>query len=206
MQRAGVKEHFRAGKQRREQPDGQAEGVKQRQRGHKTVFRGKVGNGPDLLDIRQQALMAVHHTFRIAFGTRRKQHHRGIFRLLFDLGQTRHQYAGENPQLVGAGNVAFKIFKKDPAHLGELLRQMPEFAFIEKLAGGKYGFNLGRGNGAAQSFNARGIVHHRRNTPTHRGTDNHRRADSGVGQHQANGFTRCAVFFQNTRHEQGFGQ
>ena len=83
---------------------------------------------------------------------------------------------------------------------------MPELAFIEEGAGGKDGFDFRRGNGAAQAFDPGGIVHHRRDSSAGDRAKNHRRAYSGVRQHQADFFALGAVFFQNARHEEGFGQ
>ena len=107
MQRAGIEEDLRAGKQRGQQADRQAKGVKQRQRRHKAVVGGKVGNGFNLLDVGQQAFMAMHYPFRIAFRAGGKQNHRRVFRLLRNLSQLRHQQMAKNPQLIGGGNLTF---------------------------------------------------------------------------------------------------
>ena len=48
--------------------------------------------------------------------------------------QMRGQQMRKNPQLVRRCDVSFEIFEENPAHLLELLRQMPEFALIEELA------------------------------------------------------------------------
>ena len=206
MQRAWVKEHFCTGQERREQPHRQAKGVEQRQRRHKAVVRGKVGDAFDLLDVRQNALVAVDDAFRVALRSRREEDNRVIFRLLFDLGQTRHQQMRKNPQLVAGGHVRFQILQEDPAHLSELLGKMPELAFVQELAGGEYGIDLRSGYRAGQPLHARRVVHHRRNTAPGNRTENHRRADARVRQHQANLFALFAVLLQNTAHKQGFGQ
>ncbi len=78
--------------------------------------------------------MAVDHPFRVPLRAGGKEDHGGIFRLLFHLRQVRHQQVSKNPQLIASGDLCFQIFEEDPAHLGKLLRQMPEFAFIEKRA------------------------------------------------------------------------
>ncbi len=107
MQRAGVKEHLRAGQQRRKQPDRQTKRVEQRQRRHKAVMGGKIGDGFDLLNVRQNAFVTVHHPFRVAFRTGGKQNDRRVLRLLRHLRQTRHQHARKDPQLIGGGDIAF---------------------------------------------------------------------------------------------------
>ena len=122
--------------------------MEQRQRRHKTVTGGKVSNAFDLLNVRQNALVAVDDAFRIALRSRREEDNRVIFRLLFDLRQTRHQQVSKNPQLVAGGYVRFQILQEDPAHLSELLGKMPELAFVQELAGGEYGIDLRSGNGA----------------------------------------------------------
>ena len=83
---------------------------------------------------------------------------------------------------------------------------MPEFAFIKEGSRGKDGADLCGSNGAGQPFYTGSVVHHCRDTPTGNSAKNHRRADARVRQHQANLFTFFAVFFQNTRHKQRFGQ
>ena len=206
MQRAWVEEHFCAGQQRRKQPHRQAKGVEQRQRRHKTVIRGKVGNAFDLFNVRQNALVAVDDAFRVALRSRREENDRVIFRLLFDLRQTRHQQVSKNPQLVAGGHVRFQILQEDPAHLGELLGKMPELAFVQELTRGKDGINLGSGDGAGQPFHARRVVHHCRDAPPGNRTKNHRRADACVRQHQANLFALHAVFLKNAAHKEGLSQ
>ena len=150
--------------------------------------------------------MTVDDTFRVAFRARGEEDNRVVFRLLFHLGQTRHQQMSKNPQFVACRHVRFKIFQEDPAYLGKLFRKMPQFAFVEELAGGKDGFDLRCRDGAGQPFHARRVVHHRRNTATGNGTKNHRRTDACVGQHQANLFALLTVLLKNTAHEQCFGQ
>ena len=108
--------------------------MEQRQRRHKAVVSGKVGDGFDLLDVGQQAFMAVHPPFRVALRAGGEEDHRRVFRLLLNLRQTRRQQMSENPQFVSEGDITFKIFEEYPAHLGQLLRQVPEFAFIEEGA------------------------------------------------------------------------
>ncbi|VFT76905.1 Uncharacterised protein [Klebsiella aerogenes] len=71
--------------------------MEQRQRRHKAVVGGKVGDSFDLLNVGQQALMAVHHPFRIALRAGGEEDHRRVFRLLFNLRQTRRQQMSENP-------------------------------------------------------------------------------------------------------------
>ena len=66
MQRAWVEEHFGTGEQRRKETDGQAERVEQRQRGHKAIVGGEVGNCFDLLYVRQNAFVTVNNAFRVA--------------------------------------------------------------------------------------------------------------------------------------------
>ena len=112
----------------------------------------------------------------------------------------------ENPQLVTRRHIRFQIFQEDPAYLRQLLRQVPQLAFIEELARGENGIDLSRGDGAGQPFYARRVVHHRRDTAPGNRTKNHRRADPGVRQHQANLLAFLAVFLKDTSHEQGFGQ
>ena len=180
--------------------------MEQRQRRHKAVVSGKVGDGFDLLDVGQQAFMAVHHPFRVALRAGGEEDHRRVFRLLLNLRQTRRQQMSKNPQFVSEGDIAFKIFQEYPAHLGQLLRQVPEFAFIEEGARGENGVELRGGYRAAEPFHPGGIVHHRRNTPAGDSAENHRRADAGVRQHQADLLARLAVFFQNAGDKQGFGQ
>jgi hypothetical protein len=41
-------------------------------------------------------------------------------------------------------------------YLGQLFRQMPQLAFVQKLSGGKDGIDLGGGNGAAKRGHQRG--------------------------------------------------
>ncbi|MNE82882.1 hypothetical protein D3C80_1796460 [compost metagenome] len=67
MQRAGIQEYPRAGHQRGQQADRQAKSMEQRQRRHKAVTRREVSHGTDLLNVRQQAGVGMHHPFRIAF-------------------------------------------------------------------------------------------------------------------------------------------
>jgi hypothetical protein len=50
------------------------------------------------------------------------------------------------------GDIAFKIFQEYPAHLGQLLRQVPEFAFIEEGARGKNGFDFRGGMALLSPF------------------------------------------------------
>ena len=68
---------------------GEAEGVEQRQRGHKAIVSGKVGNRFDLLYVRQNAFVTVNHTFRVAFRAGGKEDNGIILRLLLNLRQTR---------------------------------------------------------------------------------------------------------------------
>ena len=180
--------------------------MEQRQRRHKAVVSGKVGDGFDLLDVGQQAFMTVHHPFRVALRAGGEEDHRRVFRLLLNLRQTRRQQMAENPQFVCGGDIAFEIFQEHPTHLGQLLRQVPELAFIEEGARGKNGLEFRGGDGAAESFHPGGIVHHRRNAPAGDRAENHRRTDAGVGQHQAYLLTLLAIFFQNAGDKQGFGQ
>ncbi len=112
----------------------------------------------------------------------------------------------EDPQLIGGSDFAFQIFQIDPAHLGQLLRQMPELAFLHKLAGGKDGFDLCGGNGAAQPLHPGRVVHHCRDASPGDSTEYHGRRDACVRQHQANFFALGAVFIQDARHKQRFGQ
>ena len=63
-----------------------------------------------------------------------------------------HQQVSENPQLVARRHVRLQIFQEDPANLSQLLRQMPQLAFIQELARGKNGVDLGRSDGTGQPF------------------------------------------------------
>ena len=150
--------------------------------------------------------MAVDDAFRVAFRTGGKEDNRVIFRLLFNLCQMGHQQVSENPQLVARRHVRLQIFQEDPANLSQLLRQMPQLAFIQELARGKNGVDLGRSDGTGQPFYTRRVVHHCRNTAAGHRTKNHRCADARVRQHQANLFTLLTVFFKNAAHKQGLGQ
>ncbi|MOA27908.1 hypothetical protein D3C78_1488140 [compost metagenome] len=134
MQRAGIEKHFRTGQQWSEKPHRQAEGVEQRQRRHKAIVGGKVGDGFNLFDVSQQAFVAVHDPLRVPFGAGGKEDNGRIFRLLFNLRQMRGQKVGKDPQLVTGGDLGFEIFQEHPAYLGQLFRQVPELAFIEERA------------------------------------------------------------------------
>ena len=83
---------------------------------------------------------------------------------------------------------------------------MPELPFVHKGTRGKYRFDFRCGNGAGQPFNTGGVVHHRRNAPAGDGAKNHRGADTGVRQHQADFLTLCRVFVENTSDKQCLGQ
>ena len=202
MQRARIEEDLCAGHQRRKQPDGQTKRMEQRQRRHKAVARGEVGDGADLLDVCQQAFMRMHHPFRVAFRTGGKQHHRGVFRLLRQLGAMRHQQMGEDPQLVLAGDGIFEIFQVDPLHIVQPLRQMPQVAFVQELPRREDGFDLRGSQCSPHPVNTRAVVEHGRNTPAQRSAENRRRRDGGIGQQQPYHFTRLAVALQNTAHAQ----
>ena len=180
--------------------------MEQRQRRHKAVVGGKIGDGFNLFHVSQQTFMAMHHPFWIPLRAGGKEDHRRIFRLQLDLRQTRRQQMTKYPQFVGGGDIAFQIFQKHPAHLSQLLRQVPELALIEEGTGSENGFDFRGGNRAAESFDASGIVHHCRDSPAGNRAENHRRADTGVRQHQADFLALRAVFFQNTRDKQRFGQ
>lgn len=73
----------------------------------------------------------MHHPLGMTFGTRGKEDHRRLFRLLLDLRPMRHQQVRKDPQFVRRGHIGFEIFQIDPANLRQLLRQVPEFAFIQ---------------------------------------------------------------------------
>lgn len=137
MQRARVEEDFCAGQQRRKQPHRQAKGVEQRQRRHKAVVCGKVGDAFDLLDVRQNALVAVDDTFRVALRARGEEDNRVIFRLLLDLRQTRHQQVSKNPQLVAGGDVRFQIFQKTQRTRVSCSGRCQSLPLSGELAGGK---------------------------------------------------------------------
>ncbi len=107
MQRAWIKEHFCTCEQWRKQAYRQPKGVKQRQRRHKAIVGGEVGNRFNLLDIRQNTFMAMDNAFRMAFRTGGKEDQRLFFRLLFYLCQTRHQQMSEDPYFVGSGDICF---------------------------------------------------------------------------------------------------
>ncbi len=77
--------------------------------------------------------MRMHHPFGIALRAGGKQHHRGIFRLLRQLGAARHQQVRDDPEFIFRGHRLFQIFQIDPLHLTEPLRQMPQVAFLQEL-------------------------------------------------------------------------
>ena len=163
MQWAGIEEHFSAGQQRGKQPHRQAKGVEQRQRRHKPVVRGKVGNAFDLLNVCQNALVAVDDAFWVAFRTRREEDNRVIFRLLFDWARRGISRCAKSTAC-RRWSRPLSDLPEDPAHLSELLGKMPELAFVRELAGGEYGIDLRSGYRAGQPLHARRVVHHRRNT------------------------------------------
>ncbi|MNR67254.1 hypothetical protein D3C85_1911560 [compost metagenome] len=57
---------------------------------------------------------------------------------------------------------------------------MPELALIEELARGENRFDLSRRYRTGQPFDARRVVHHRRDSPARYGPENYRRADPCV--------------------------
>ncbi len=81
---------------------------KQYQEGSLTaVVGGEVGNRFNLLDVRQNAFMAMDDAFWMAFRTGGKEDQRLFFRLLFYLRQARHQQMSEDPYFVGSGDICF---------------------------------------------------------------------------------------------------
>lgn len=112
VQRAGIEKHLRAGHQRREQTNRQAKGVEQRQRRHKFIARGKIRHGADLLHIRQQAFMGMHHPFRIALRAGGKQHHRRLLRLLRHLRAAREQQMRQDPEFILRRHAVAQILRR----------------------------------------------------------------------------------------------
>lgn len=91
----------------RKQTNSQTKRVEQWQCRHKAIVGGEVGNGFNLLDVRQNAFMAMDNTFRMTFRTGGKEDQRLFFWLLFYLCEARHQQMREDPHFVGSGDIRF---------------------------------------------------------------------------------------------------
>ena len=198
MQRARIEENPAAAQQRRDKPGSQTKGVKQRQCGHKTVFRREIRHRFNLLNVRQQRVVAVYHAFRCPFRAGGKENNRIIFRLLRQQCRLRRDQVTHHPQFVFQGNRCFCLFQIDPVGFCQLFRQMCHFAFFQKLARGDDGSDPRRLHGIPRPGDTRCVVKQCRNTAAHGSAEDRRSHHGGIRQQETGALPLFGVVADNT--------